>query len=82
MPLQFEVITDSSGFGLGAILRQGHRVVAYESRKMTPAEQHYTVTEQELLAVIHALRTWRCYLEGASEFKVITEHKANTFLDT
>lgn len=34
--------------------------VAYESRKMTPFEQRYTVTEQELLAVIHALRTWRC----------------------
>ena len=77
----FEVISDASGFGLGAILQQDGRPVAFESRKLLPAEENYTTTEQELLGVVHALKVWRCYLEGEEEFTVFTDHKANTFLD-
>ena len=60
----FEVICDASGFGVGAVLMQGGRPIAFEGRKMTDPEKKYTVGEQELLAVHHALRIWRCYLEG------------------
>jgi hypothetical protein len=55
----FEVVSDASGVGLGAILLQDGRPVAFESRKLSPAEQNYTVTEQEMLGVVHALKTWR-----------------------
>jgi hypothetical protein len=77
----FELVSDASGVGLGAVLLQDGRPVAFESRKLSPAEQNYTVTEQEMLGVIHALKTWRCYLEG-SDFTVVTDHCPNTFFDT
>ncbi len=48
---------------------------------MSPAEQNYHVGEQELLAVVHALELWRCYLDG-TEFTVVTDHSPNTFFDT
>ena len=46
-------------------LQDGHPV-AFESRKMIPAELNYTTSEKECLATVHALKVWRCYLEGLS----------------
>ncbi|GJJ67911.1 hypothetical protein EMPS_00257 [Entomortierella parvispora] len=70
--------TDASGFAIGAVLFQTDqfgrsRPVAFTSRKLNPAERNYPVHEQELLAVVHALRTWRYYLDG-SHFIVYTDH--------
>lgn len=74
----FEVICDASLVGIGAVLLQEGRPVAFESRKLIPAEVNYLTTEQELLAVVHALTTWRCFLEGV-EFTVVTDHNPLTF---
>lgn len=79
LPFRIEVITDASLYGTGAVLLQEGRPVAFTSQKFSGAETRYTTGEQELLAVLHALKEWRCYLEGR-HFSLKTDHKPLTFL--
>ena len=77
-PLRLE--TDASNFGLGAVLSQqdndGHwRPIAFWSRKMIPAEQNYETHDQELLAIVAAMKQWRHYLEGSPfTIEILTDH--------
>lgn len=68
--LPTRVETDSSGQALGAVLSQHHpdgwRPVAFLSRTMTAPERNYPIQEQELLALIYALKKWRHFLFGTS----------------
>ena len=75
----FEVVADACGFGIGAVLLQDGRPAAFESRGMTSAECNYHIGEQELLAVVHAMRAWCCYLEGV-QCTVVTDHNPVTYL--
>ena len=80
---QFTVWTDASIDGVGAVLQQDGKPIAYESARFSPAERNYTIGEQELLAVIHALKKWRAYLEGAQHPVVLrTDHQPLTYLPT
>jgi hypothetical protein len=73
------VISDASDFGVGAVLLQEGRPVAYFSKKLNDVERNYSTTEKELAGVLYALKEWRCYLLGRT-FKVTTDHKSNAFL--
>jgi hypothetical protein len=76
-------LCDASGFGLGGVLLQNKRVILFDSRAMTPAERNYGVGEHELLAVVHALKVWRCYLKGCpNDVIVCTDQSPNTYLPT
>ena len=77
----FKVIVDASLYDISGILLQGDRPVAYESRKLRPAECNYPTHEREMLAAIHCLKVWRCYLDGA-DFSLYTDHKPNLAIDT
>jgi hypothetical protein len=76
----FEVHTDASNYGIGAMLTQTldgkEHPIAYMSRSLTSAEKNYSITERETLAALAALEHWRCYLENGHTFTVYTDHSA------
>lgn len=78
----FELVADACQTppAIGAVLLQEGRPCAYISRKLNDTEANYSVSDIEMLAVIHALKEWRCYLYGA-RFNIVTDHKPNTYLD-
>eukprot|EP00253_Pinus_taeda_P013617 PITA_13617 len=73
----YVVCTDASKEGVGGVLMQEGRVVAYESRKLKEHQQKYSAYDLELTAVIHALKMWRHYLVGR-KFLLLTDHHSLT----
>jgi hypothetical protein len=79
----FILSTDASNFAVGAVLSQeidgAEHPVAYASRQLNSAEVNYTVTERELLAIVWAVKYFRCYLYGR-KFTICTDHAALRWL--
>ncbi|KAD3640148.1 hypothetical protein E3N88_29371 [Mikania micrantha] len=71
----FVVYCDASNQGLGCVLMQRGKVVAYASRQLKIHEKNYTTHDLELGAVVFALKIWRHYLYG-TKCVVFTNHKS------
>ncbi|WJX40142.1 hypothetical protein P8452_27648 [Trifolium repens] len=65
--------------GLGGVLMQGGKVVAYASRQLKIHERNYPTHDLELAAVVFSLKVWRHYLYG-SRFEVFSDHKSLKYL--
>ncbi|GJR26562.1 putative reverse transcriptase domain-containing protein [Tanacetum coccineum] len=71
----FIVYYDASHKGLGVVLMQNEKVIAYASRQLKIHEKNYTTLNLELGAVVFALKIWRHYLYG-TKYTVFTDHKS------
>nr|GFC12862.1 putative reverse transcriptase domain-containing protein [Tanacetum cinerariifolium] len=71
----FVVYCGASHKGLGAVLMQKEKVIAYASRQLKVHEKNYTTYNLELGAVVFALKMWRHYLYG-TKCVVFTDHKS------
>ena len=71
--------TDASDLAIGACWMQEYdgrwHLIAYMSRKLSPAEQNYDIYDKELLVIVAALETWRVYAEGSSDLTILTDYK-------
>ena len=77
----YVVYSDASHVGLGCVLMQDRKVVAYASRQLRPHEANYPTHDLELAAVVFALKIWRNYLYGET-CTIYTDHKSLRYLLT
>jgi hypothetical protein len=77
----FKVFYEASGTGLGCVLMQEGRVIAYASWALRPHEINYPTHDLELAAIVHALKIWRHYLMG-NHCNIFTDHKSLKYIFT
>jgi hypothetical protein len=77
----YEVYCDALGTGLGCVLMQENRLIAYASRALHTHEKNYPTHDLELAAVVHALKIWRHYLMG-TRCNIYTDHKSLKYIFT
>lgn len=79
----FSIHCDASNTAIAGVLTQMHekieRPIAYFSQKLSEAQQRYSATEKEALAVLNSIQKFRCYVEG-SQFTVITDASALMYI--
>nr|GFB64995.1 putative reverse transcriptase domain-containing protein [Tanacetum cinerariifolium] len=80
----FQIYSDASKKGLGCVLMQHGKVIAYASRQLNPYEVNYLTHDLELAAVVFTLKIWRHYLYGESYYDINIQYhpgKANAVAD-
>jgi len=76
----FTLITDTSDYATGAILKQKDALgqsypIAYFLKSLQLAERNYKIHDKELLAIIHALKHFRHYIQGSPHVtKILSDH--------
>jgi hypothetical protein len=77
----YMVYCDASKNGLGCVLMQDRKVIAYGSRQLRPHEVNYPTHDLELAAMVFALKGWRHFLYGA-KCELYTDHKSLKYFFT
>jgi hypothetical protein len=77
----FDVYCDASSMGIGGVLMQDGRGIAYASQQLQCHEENYPTHDLKLLAVVHALKVWGHYLLG-NLVHINTGHKSLKYLFT
>ena len=75
----FEIECDASGVGIGAVLMQEGKPLAYFSEKLNGATLNYPTYDKEMYSLIRALKTWQHYL-WTKEFVIHSDHESLKFL--
>jgi len=78
---KFDIYSDASKTGLGAVLMQNGKVIAYASRQLKDHERNYPTHDLELAVVVFALKLWRHYLYGV-ECQIYTDHQSLKYFFT
>ena len=76
---EYMIFSDASLNGLGCVLMQEGKVVAYASRQLKPHEKNFPTHDLELDAIVFTLKIWRYYLYGEKCF-IYTNHKSHKYL--
>ncbi|XP_074313824.1 uncharacterized protein LOC141649020 [Silene latifolia] len=79
--VEFDVYCDASKSGLGCVLMQKDKIVAYISRQLKVHEMNYPIHDHELAAMVFALNLWRHYLYEVS-CNIYTDHKSLKYIFT
>ena len=74
---RIDLAADASDVAAGDEMSQNVQPVAYYSKKLTPTEARYHVTDREWLAIYQACVKWRQYLHG-HKYTIYTDHKPLT----
>ena len=77
----FTIETDASGEGIGAVLTQQGKPIAFMSRALGMTKKSWSMYAKEMLAIVEAIHTWRPYLLGHKFFIQTDHHNLKYFLE-
>ena len=78
---EYTMYNDASRIGLGSVLMEDEKVVAYSSRQMKLSKHNYSTHDLELAMVVFALKIWRHYVYG-EKCRIFIDHKSLKYLLT